>query len=278
MKTWWINILFIMLGSAIMGWGINCFNIANGLSEGGIMGIALILKYLFGWDPGLSSIIINLPLLWIGWRIMGRESFIFTIIGTVCLSVFLSVFQQYSLVMEDKLLASIYAGAAVGIGLGIVFRFGGMTDGVDIIARLFQKYFGWSMGSTILLLDAIVLLLSLVYLDLERAMYTILAVFVGAKLIDYIQEGSYAAKAVTIMSTMPDQISEQILAELNRGVTFLNGKGGYTRQDKEIIYCVISRSETVKLRNIVHEIDPSAFVIFNKVHEVFGKGWKEVNN
>ncbi|MGP7818351.1 YitT family protein [Niallia sp. 01092] len=278
MKTWSINIFFIMLGSAIVGWGVNYFNIANGLSEGGIMGIALILNYLFSWDPGLSSIFINMPLLLIGWKIMGRESFILTIVGTVCLSVFLTIFQQCSLVMDDKLLASIYAGVAVGIGLGIVFRFGGMTDGVDIIARLFQKYFGWSMGSTILIVDAVVLLLSLVYLDLEGAMYTILAVFVGVKLIDYIQEGSYAAKAVTIMSIMPEAISKQILAELQRGVTFLNGKGGYTRQEKEVIYCVISRKETVKLRKIVTKIDPNAFIIFNNVHEVFGKRWKDVDD
>ncbi|WP_148932686.1 YitT family protein [Paenibacillus methanolicus] len=267
------NVIAIVIGAAIMGFGINYFNIANGLAEGGIMGVSLILNYLLGWNPGLSSFLINIPLLLIGWKVMGRTSFIYAIIGAVSLSFFLYAFEFASKKLDDPLLASLYAGAFVGIGLGIVFRYGGMTDGMDVVALLCRQYWGWSLGKTLFLTDMIIIVLSLIYLDLQRAMYTLIAITVGARLIDFVQEGSYSAKAVTIISNEPDKIAAAVLRQMKRGVTFLSGKGAYTREPKEILYCVISRNETGKLKNIVKEADPEAFVIFSDAHEVVGKGW-----
>jgi len=272
------NILAIIAGSAIMGFGINYFNISNGLTEGGITGITILLKLLFDWNPGVVNLLLNIPLMLLGWKLLGNTSLLYTIIGTMSLSIFLSVFENFSLPLEDPLLASLYAGVSVGIGLGMIFRFGGTTDGIDIIARLCQKYLGWSIGRTMFLTDLIVILISLIYLDLTRAMYTLVAVFIGARVIDFVQETAYAAKAVTIISGATSDISQKIIMEMKRGTTMLNGKGGFTGENKEVLYCVVSRNEIVRLKSLVHDIDPYAFVIVNDVYEVFGQGFTHDEN
>ena len=270
-----IKVIAILFGSAVMGFGVNEFNIANGLAEGGITGVALILNYVLGWSPGWSSLLINLPIFLLGWKFMGRTHFIYAMVGSLSLSAFFILFEPFSLPLEDPLLASLYAGAIVGIGLGIVFRYGGMTDGVDVMAMFCRQQFGWSLGRMIFITDAAVVLLSLLYLDLTRSMYTLIAMLVGARLIDFVQEGSYSAKAAIIISTRQEEISHRILQQLKRGVTFLNGKGAYSMRQQEVIYCVVSRKEIGRLKTIVHEADPAAFVTFSDVHEVLGKGWQE---
>lgn len=267
------NVFMIIIGSAIMGFGINYFNIANNLAEGGVTGITILLKFIFDWDPGLVNLLINIPLLLVGWKVLGRIALIYTIIGTVSLSFFLSLFGQFRLPLEDSLLAALYAGVAAGIGLGIVFRYGGTTGGVDIIARLLHKYKGWSIGRTMFASDFIVIGISLIYLDLTGAMYTLVAVFIGARVIDFVQEGAYSAKAVTIISDHNEQIGKKIMTEMERGATLLNGKGGWTGMSRDVLYCVVSRNEMTRVKHLVHEIDPYAFVIVNDVHEVLGEGF-----
>ncbi|MFD2371741.1 YitT family protein [Brevibacillus sp. GCM10020057] len=268
------SIIAIILGSAIMGFGINSFNIPNHLAEGGITGISILIKLLFpGVDQGIVFLVLNVPLFILGWKILGRTSFFYTILGTVSLSVFLSVFDNVlPLPMNDRLLASLYAGVAVGVGLGIIFRYGGTTGGVDIIARLLQKYMGVSMGRTLFLGDILVIGASLVYLNLESAMYTLVAVFIAARVIDFFQDGAYAGKALTIISERTEEICKQIL-DLGRGVTLFSGKGAFSGNDKQVIYVVVSRNEVMRLKSIVQEVDPHAFVIVNDVHEVLGEGF-----
>ncbi|MBO8170734.1 MAG: YitT family protein [Bacillaceae bacterium] len=274
MKITLKNIIAITIGTAIMGFGINYFNISNGLAEGGITGITLLLKYIFNIDPAFSNIVLNIPLFIIGWKVLGRISFIYTLYGTLMFSVFLFFFQDFRLdLRQDVLLASLYAGVFVGLGLGIIFRYGGTTGGVDILARLLQKYFGWSIGRIMFAIDMFVILLSLYYLSPERAMYTLVAVFIGARVIDIVQSGSYAAKAAMIISDHAPEISKKIMKEMGRGATLLKGRGGYTGSDKEVLYCVVNRREIVRLKNLIHQIDPFAFVIVNDVHEVLGEGF-----
>lgn len=268
------SIIAIIVGSAIMGFGINSFNIPNHLAEGGITGISILIKLLFpAVDQGIVFFALNIPLFFLGWKILGRTSFIYTILGTVSLSVFLSLFEHtLPLPMEDRLLASLYAGVAVGVGLGIIFRYGGTTGGVDIIARLLQKYWGVSMGRTLFLGDILVIGASLIYLNLESAMYTLVVVFIAARVIDFFQDGAYAGKALTIISDKAEEISKQIL-EFGRGVTLLSGKGAFSGAEKQVVYVVISRNEVMRFKNIVQEIDPHAFLIVNDVHEVLGEGF-----
>lgn len=268
------SIIAIIVGTAIMGFGINSFNIPNHLAEGGITGISILIKLLFpAVDQGIVFFALNIPLFILGWKILGRTSFIYTILGTVSLSVFLSVFDSVlPLPMDDRLLASLYAGVAVGIGLGIIFLYGGTTGGVDIIARMLQKYWGVSMGRTLFFSDILVICASLIYLNLESAMYTLVAVFIAARVIDFFQDGAYAGKALTIISDRAEEISKQIL-ELGRGVTLLSGKGAFSGAEKQIVYVVVSRNEVMRYKNIIQEIDPHAFLIVNDVHEVLGEGF-----
>ncbi|WP_261301286.1 YitT family protein [Paenibacillus andongensis] len=269
----WMNIAAIIGGSAIIAFGINYFNLANGLAEGGITGLALLLKYVLGWNPAWTNLLINIPLILIGWKMLGRISFIYTVVGMLSVSLFLWLFESFSMPMPDPLLASLYAGGIVGLGFGIVFRFEGMTEGTDIIARLMQKHYGIGIAKTILAIDFIILLLSLIYLDLTRAMYTLVAIIVGARVIDFVLEGASGGRAAFIITALPDLTANKIMTELNRGVTFLEGRGGYTGKHREVIYCIVSRKEIIKLKTIVHRVDPTAFVTFSDVREVVGKGF-----
>lgn len=271
------NIFFILLGAAIYSFGLVHFNIQNELGEGGFTGITLILFFLFDLDPALMNLVLNIPLFFIGWRLLGRKVFLYTIIGTVAVSVFLKLFLVYEVQIDlknDLLLAALFAGVFIGIGLGIIFRYGGTTGGVDIIARLSQKYIGWSMGKTMFLFDAGVILLSwLTFLDNRSMMYTLVAVFVGARVIDFVQEGAYAGRGAMIISNSQEEIASRITSELDRGVTVLKGYGHFTKEEREVLYCVISRNEIVRLKNIINAVDPHAFVSVSEVHDVMGEGF-----
>lgn len=271
------DILFILLGAAIYAFGLINFNLKNQLGEGGVTGLALIFYNLFSIDPAWTNIILNIPLFFAGWKFFRRNEFIYTLIGTFSLSFFLFIFQHvmtFSFVLNhDLLLAALFAGVFIGGGLGIIFRYGGTTGGSDIVARITHKKFGWAMSKTMLVTDASVILLSLVYLDYRQMMYTLVGVFVGSRMIDVIQKGAYAGKAVMIFSKKSDEIARSIIASLDRSVTLIDGKGGYTHREMNVLYCVVSRNEVFRLKNLIQEIDPDAFVTVNDVHEVFGEGF-----
>lgn len=249
----------------------------NNLAEGGFTGITLLLFFLFEFDPSYSNLLLNIPLFIIGWKMLGRVAFFYTILGTVSLSVFLWFFQRYQFNIPldgDLTLAALFAGVFIGVGLGIIFRYGGTTGGVDIIARLVRKYVGWSMGRTMFLFDAVVITVSLIfYLSPREAMYTLLAVFIGARVIDFMQEGAYAAKGATIISEKNDEIANRILTEMERGVTILKGMGSFTKQEKHILYCVVGRNEIGRLKQVITSVDPHAFVAVSDVHDVLGEGF-----
>ncbi|MFD2704462.1 YitT family protein [Salibacterium lacus] len=271
------NIVFIVLGSAVMAFGLVYFNMQNNLADGGFTGITLILYSLMNIDPAVSNIVLNLPFFLVGWKILGRTVFIYTIIGTVGLSFFLWLFQLFPLLdfslQEDMTLAALFSGVFIGSGLGLVFRFGGTTGGSDIIAKLGVKYLGWSMGRTLFMFDAAVITSSLIYLDYREAMYTLVAVFTAAKVIDFIQQGAYSAKAAFIISEHPQAIADLVLKEMNRGATLFQGRGSFTGSEKEVLYCVVARNELVRLKNLVEHADPAAFVTINEVQDVAGEGF-----
>ncbi|MES9691911.1 hypothetical protein COM38_05730 [Bacillus toyonensis] len=274
------NIIFILIGSAIFSFGIVNINIENHLAEGGFTGITLLLYFLFKFDPSYSNLILNIPIFFIGWKLLGRTTFIYTLIGTFSVSLFLWIFQRYDVLnlhlnlQNDMTLAALFAGAFIGIGLGIIFKYGGTTGGVDIIARLAHKYVGWSMGKTMFMFDAIVIIVSiLTYLSYREGMYTLVAVFIGAKVIDFMQEGAYAAKGATIISDKNDEIAVQILSDMERGATFLKAVGSYTKVERNVLYCVVAKNEIVKLKNIITSVDPHAFVAVSDVHDVVGEGF-----
>lgn len=271
------NVFFIILGAAIFSFGFVHFNIQNQLGEGGFSGITLILFFVFKLDPALMNLLLNIPMFIIGWRLLGRKVFVYTVIGTVSVSIFIKIFLIYEIninIQDDLFLASLFAGVFIGIGLGIIFRYGGTTGGVDIIARLAFKYVGWSMGKTMFIFDAGVILLSwLTFLDHRSMMYTLVAVFISARVIDFVQEGAYAARGALIISEYQSEIADRISLDMDRGVTVLSGTGHFTKTERNVLYCVVGRNEIVRLKNIITSVDPHAFVSVTEVHDVMGEGF-----
>ncbi|MDR0271578.1 YitT family protein [Paenibacillus sp.] len=276
-------ILPIILGSAIYAFGLLYFIIPNQLMEGGVTGVTVLLNYAFSIPPALSTLLLNVPLFLLGWKVLGGKQMVYTGVGIASLTFFLWFFEKLIhtgwitpfQTERDYILATLYAGVTLGTGLGIVFRYGGTTGGSDIVARICNRKFRWSMGQIILAIDVIIIGASLFFIPREKILYTFVAVFIASKMIDLIQEGANAAKAFTIISDHAPEIADKITIEMDRGVTLIPAIGAYSKQAKHMVYCVVARHEIRRLNEIVKSIDPRAFVIINDVHDVLGEGFKE---
>ncbi|ALS27793.1 YitT family protein [Paenibacillus cisolokensis] len=286
LRNWGVRlrtIVPILLGTAIYAFGLQFFVIPNQLMEGGVTGIGVLLNYALGWPLSVSTLALNIPLFLIGWRLLGKEQMAYTLMGTVSLSVFLAFWEKLIErgwitpfhTSQDYILAALYAGVTLGAGLGIVFRFGGTTGGTDIIARIASRWRGIGIGQVILALDAVIIGASLLFIPIEKVLYTLVAVFIASKLIDFIQEGAYAAKAFSIITDRGEELAKRISEELDRGVTIMPAIGAYSGQQKQVVYCVVSRHEIRKLKAMIRNIDPRSFVVIAEVHDVLGEGFKE---
>jgi uncharacterized membrane-anchored protein YitT (DUF2179 family) len=271
----------ITVGVAIYAFGLHYFVIPNQFMEGGLTGIGILLNYAFGWPLSLSTLLLNVPLFIIGWRILGLSQMAYTIAGTILLSVFLAILENFiqagwiiPFQTHDYILAALYAGLTLGTGLGLVFRFGATTGGSDILARIAVKNHGWSMGQIILSTDAAIIGLSLFYIPIEKVLYTMISVFVATKLIDFIQEGVYAVKACSIITDNGETMARLFTEQLDRGVTILPAVGGFSGNAKQIVYCVVVRQEIRKLKMIARSVDPHAFIVVSAVLDVVGEGFK----
>jgi uncharacterized membrane-anchored protein YitT (DUF2179 family) len=270
------DIVLIIFGTSIYGFGLVYLNIPNDLAEGGVTGITLILRALWGINPAISTLILNIPIILIGGKILGRRSLVYTILGTFGLSFWLAFWQSVPLLIDlqhDLLIVALLAGLIAGIGSGIVYKVGGTTGGVDVLARILEKNFGVTIGRSLLIFDVFVLLLSLTYIDLNRMMYTLIFSYVFTRVIDSILDGGYSAKGILVISNHSEEIAPVLMDELERGVTFLQGEGAYSRVSKQIIYMVVSGREISEVKRIVHDFDPQAFVSVINVHEVEGEGF-----
>lgn len=278
-RTWSL----LSAGAALYAFGLHYFILPNLLMEGGVTGIAVLLNYAASVPVWLSTLVINIPLFLIGWRKLGKESMVLSIAGTFLLSAFLWIIeisiQQAWIVPfkteQDFILVVLYAGLTLGTGLGLVFRAGGTTGGVDIVARILNRRLGWSMGQIIFSFDVLILGTSLIFIPKEKVLYTIVVVFIASKLIDFIQEGAYAAKSFTIVCEEPRTLAGTISQQMDRGVTLLPAIGGYSNRSKLVIYCVVNRHEIRKLKSLVRQHDKRAFIVISDVHDVLGEGFRE---
>lgn len=271
-----LNFLMIALGTAIYAFGFVNFNMVNHLAEGGVSGITLIFHALFKINPAYTQILLNIPLFILGVKIFGKRGMIYTIHGTVCLSVFIWLFQRMSFSIDlahDTLIAALLAGIFAGIGGGIVFRFDGTTGGGDIIGRYFEQKKGFALGQTLFVFDILVLTLSLSYIDIQHMMYTVIASFVFSQVVAVVQNGGYTVRGMLIISSKYAEISQKITDEIGRGATYLKAEGVYSGQDTKVIYLVLSPIQVQAVKGILAEIDPDAFVSIINVHEVIGSGF-----
>ncbi|CAH2714146.1 hypothetical protein BACCIP111895_01300 [Neobacillus rhizosphaerae] len=275
MKKTLKDMLLILIGAFIFAVGVNYFTIPNRLSEGGILGITIITHYLFDWSPGVVNFVLNVLLLAIGYKFFEKRTIVYTLITIAASSGFLYLTEDIGhRLTKDTLLAAIFAGLLVGVGLGLIFRAGGTSGGSTIIARLANQFLGWSIGKAMLIIDILVVGGSIFIIGLEKAMYTLLIVYIGAKAIDFIVEGLDERVAVLIISNSPELVLANITNKMSRGLTVLDGRGGYTGQNKDVLYIVINKQEIVQLKNIINDTDENAYVTVHNVHEMMGKGYK----
>ncbi len=264
----------ITLGVFLMSFGINMFYSQHQMVTGGVTGLSIVLNTVFSVPIWLSNILLNLPLFILGIKIKGRDFLIRTLYATVMLSVGLYLTEFIPVFETDLTLAAIFGGAFGGIGIGLVFRAMATTGGSDLAASLINSRFGHiSVSRIMFIIDAFVILIGLFVFGPLRTLYSIVAVFVCSRFIDALLEGLNFAKAAFIISDNSIEISKRLLSDMNRGVTSLSGKGMYTGQDKNVVFCVVSKKQIVTLKNIVKDVDKNAFVIVADVREVVGNGF-----
>ena len=277
MKKLLLELLQITIGSLLFAIAVNVFVIPNELGEGGVTGVTIILYYLFSWSPSIVSLIINGFLLIIGYKFLNRQMMIYTIIAVFLNSLFLHLTEGWTIQSNEIIVNAVFGGIFVGVGIGLIIRAGGTSAGTTILARITQKYLGWNISYGLLFFDLIVAFSSFFIIGAEALMLTIMMLYVGTKVMEFVIEGVNPQKAVTIISKQSDEIAKRVIIQMDRGVTVLSGYGYYTKESKEILYIVISRQEIIHLKKIVQSIDPHAFIAIHDVRDVFGEGFIELS-
>ena len=263
----------VTIACIVMAFNINYFFLGNKLGQGGVSGLSLILHYLTNIDISYIYLGLNIPLIIIAYMFIGKNFVFKTLFATLVLTIFLKVFGSFRGPIDDILMASIFGGGINGIAIGTIFYAGGSSGGTDIIAKIINKHYGIAIGKVLLTIDFIILSMVAFIFGKVIFMYTLISLLVSAKMIDIIQEGIYSAKGVTIITNKEEEVRERILEDTGRGITFINAKGAYTQKEIGMLYCVVGKYQLMKVKNIVKEIDPEAFMIVNQVHEVVGKGF-----
>lgn len=268
------KMFFLAFGAFIAGFGLEGFLIPNNMVDGGISGISIMLSYLTNANLGVLILCINLPFIFLALKKLGPAFVIQTIYAIAMLGIGVNVFNHH-VATNDLLLATVFGGVVLGIGIGIVLRNNAAMDGTEILSIRLAKKFGFSIGEIIMFFNIFVYTAAGFLYGWDRAMYSVLVYFIAYKVMDIVLEGLNEAKSVTIISDKAELIGSDIIKKLDVGVTYMKGKGGYTGEEKKIIYCVISRLELAKLKDLIKAVDSSAFLAIEDVHEVEGVRIKE---
>lgn len=266
---------FTFIGAVLMAVGLEIFLVPNQVIDGGIVGISIILSYLTDVKLGLYIFLLNIPFFYIGYKQIGKTFALTTLFGVAVLSITTTLLHPVPELTEDLLLATVFGGIILGIGVGLVIRYGGSLDGTEILAILFNKKLPFSVGEIIMFFNLFILGSAGFVFGWDRALYSLIAYFIAFKTIDIVIQGIDESKSSWIISDQSKEIGEAIMARLGRGVTYLNGEGAYTGDEKKVIFCVITRLEEAKLKSIVEEIDPSAFLAVANIAEVRGGRFKK---
>lgn len=273
-----MDLFVISLGAFAFALGINVFVIPHELGEGGVVGVTIILYYLLQWSPGWSSLIINMALLAVGYRLLPKKTVGYTIIAVALHSLFLHLTEGWQVASHDLMVNAIFGGAIIGLGIGLIIRVDGTTAGTVIIARLMNKFWGWNISYALLICDVLVAACSYFIIGAEKLMFTIIMLVVATKIIDMVTTGLNPQKSVTIISRQKDEIARQVSMLMDRGVTVMSGHGYYTQNSVDILYIVVSKKELSTLKNIVKAADREAFITIHSVQHVFGKGFVDLQN
>jgi uncharacterized membrane-anchored protein YitT (DUF2179 family) len=274
-----VRILFsymaMLIGSFFIAASFNLFLLPNRIASGGVSGISVILNTLTQIPPAYTQWALNIPLFIAGILVLGKQFGVKTAVGSIVLPLFVLLTAHWTPPTHDPLLASLYGGLGVGCGLGLVFRGRGSTGGLDVAAQILHRVLGIRLGLAVAVLDGLVILSAGIFISLENALYALIGLFATSKTIDIIQSGLQTSKAAFIISKHPELVSRAILHELDRGLTKLQGVGGYTGDDRPVLLAVVGRNEVLRLKQLVRDADPDAFVIITNAAEVLGEGFHD---
>lgn len=273
-KTLLIDILYTIVGSIIVGISYNLFLLPGQIAAGGISGLSTILNKMMGTDPAMIQFLFNIPIFIIGWFTLGKSFSLKTVIATFLVP--LTIYSTASLVEKgttDALLASLYGGIVLGIGLGLVYRGNGSTGGTATLAQIVKKYTGLSSGFCQLIVDAFVVILSAFVFNFELALYALISIYVTSKVIDIVQLHTGDNKLVFIITTKEQHIIDLIHQHVERGVTSVNAFGGFNREGKSLLFSVMEQKEAIYFKQIITREEPDSFVIFINTSEIIGRGF-----
>ena len=259
------RIFFMILGSILVSIGLEIFLIPNNIIDGGMTGISIMASHLTKAQLGIFIFIFNLPFVIVGYRQIGKTFALSTIFSVICLSIGVTLLHPVPGITQDILLATIFGGIIMGVGVGLIIRNGGSLDGTEIIAIILDKRSAFSIGEIVMFFNLFILGSSGFLFGWDRAMYSLIAYFIAFKTIDITVEGLNESKSVIIVSEKNKEISDAIMARLGRGITLLDGKGAYSGNKTNVIYVVLSRLEIAKLKNIVHGFDEEALITITSV-------------
>ena len=271
------DFLYIILGCIVQAVGMSVFMVPAKLVSGGISGLAQVINHLTGWPIGVMTLLGNIPILFIGWRYLGRLHFaVRTLTAVFLFSVFTDVIYYLfpdPTLTGDLFLNTIFGAVIMGVGFGLVYRGSGTSGGSDIIGRILNQRMGLSISASYLVCDSIPIILGAIFFGWELALYALIAVYINGKAAEVISEGNSSFRQAYIISDAHAEIAKQIMSQLDHGVTILHGAGGYSGKEKEILYCVVYRGEVNSLKKLVAEADPDAFMIVGQANEVLGEGF-----
>ncbi len=271
-----VDLFFVVLGSALVAVSLQFFLIPFTIAPGGVSGFAVAIEKLTGIRVYITNLVINIPLFIFGAKLLGKKSAVYTLISIFVLSGILAVLPQGIIFTEDIFLASVFGGVIMGIGLGIVFRAGATTGGTDLAGAIVNNHWqGLSIAKGMAITDfVIVVFAGIVDSSVNTSLYSLISLFFCMKIADTILDGLTYFKGFFIVSAKPDEIGAALMEKLDRGVTLLHGKGMYSKQDRPVILCVVSRAQFKRAKEIVVEIDDSAFIMVTDMREVYGLGFK----
>jgi uncharacterized membrane-anchored protein YitT (DUF2179 family) len=271
------KLIFVPIGAILVAVGLEIFLVPNHVIDGGIVGISIIVSELTGFNLGWLLILLNFPFFFLGYKQIGKTFALTTFAGIIVLGTSTALFLPVPVFTDDLLLASVFGGIILGTGVGLVIRHGGSLDGTEILAILFNKATPFSVGEIVMFFNVFILGSAGFVFGWDRAMYSLMAYFIAFKTIDVIIEGFDQSKSAWIISDNHEAIGEALNARLGRGVTYISGEGAYSGDEKKVIFTVITRLEEAKLKSIVDDLDPAAFLAVGDIHDVKGGRFKKKN-
>lgn len=272
-----IGYVYIVLGCIVGGAAYPLFLVPNGIAPGGLTGVATVLNYLFGAPVGVTSLLMNVPLFLMGYKLMGGSFAFRSMIATVLFSLLIDLF-RFPALTDDVLLASVYGAILLGVGLGLILRGGATTGGSDMIAKLVHHRMSFvSVGMILLFVDCTVIALAAFTMSTRAALYSLICIFVSSKVIDLVLAGFGSAKMCFVVSAQSTEIAGCIMKELDRGVTLLPAVGGYTGKETKALISVVDQKEVLAVKRIVREADARAFMFITDTHETLGEGFRSLN-